>query len=145
MIRNHFRDNHEMREAVCLGLANNVRRLAAGVEITNGPQHHAAGGDDRLVAGPEKLLSPVGNRTAAFHDGCILNVKDSPHARKAPGLHRFAILQIAVTPIANRFVVRCELIENLLVSLNVFFIHRCAATENDVIAPMVCVVDGHVQ
>src|SRR5512132_1376879 len=121
-------------------MADDMGRLATCVKISHRPQHHAAGGDNRFVGWAQKLLGPVCNRTATLDDGGILNVEDSSHTGEAPALHRLTILQIAVGLVANRFIFRCELIENLLVSLDILFIHRCAATKNDVVAPMVGIV-----
>src|SRR5215471_7381045 len=69
-----------MRKAICLGVADDMRRLAACVEISNRPQRHAVGGDNCLIGWTQKLLRAVYNRTAALYDRGILNVEDSPHA-----------------------------------------------------------------
>src|SRR5262245_43548732 len=86
-----------MWKEICLGTADDMRRLAARVNISNRPQHHTSGGDNRLIGRNQKLLLAVYDRTAALNDRGILNVEDSPHPGEAPALHRFAILQIAVS------------------------------------------------
>src|SRR5215831_18107183 len=81
-----------MWKEICLGMADDMRRLAACVEISNRPQHHASGSDNRLIGWTQKLLRAVYNRTAALNDRGILNVEDSSHPGKALGkLHDFKL------------------------------------------------------
>jgi len=71
-----------MRKAICLGMADDMRRLAACVEISNRPQRHASGGDNRLIGWTQKLLRAVYDRTAALNDRGILNVEIRPIPEK---------------------------------------------------------------
>src|SRR4030095_11898692 len=134
----HVRETVDVREPIARGIAQNMRRLFAGVELLYTGEKKPAHGDDGLVADAEMLPAAVEDRAHAFR-GARVMIEKILDAGEIYLFLYLAVLEIIITRGTNPGVVGVD----LFAPVHLVVEHGAVAAKADIVAPAVRVVGRH--